>query len=199
MGLLSDALKHLLAGDAAERRAGLAGLMGRVFGAEPIGVRHPSMPADPGFVVVHYPKSGAGLTPRAHAVTLTLGLGETFGWEHVALTLADVRDPQNDRFAWMLAATGEVPPGTVAALPEGCLGRSSHTHVLVTEPWSFLPRDRADHERIVGARLDLVLPITAREADFADAHGAAALVAAMRAQGVSPCADRPAGETVLSR
>lgn len=196
MGLLSDAWRHLLATDAGERRAGLAGLVGRMFGAEPVVVRHPSMGELP-FDVVHYPKSTGGLAPRSHAVTMTLGLGESQGRELFVLTLADVREPQNDRIAWLVASAVDLSPGAVGVLPAGCLGRSSHTHVLVTEPWGFPVRDRPEQERIIGARLELVVPITAREADFVESRGSAGFVEAMRAQGVLPLADRPAGETRL--
>jgi hypothetical protein len=198
MGLLSDALRHLLATDAGERRAGLAGLVGRMFGAEPVVVRHPKIPADLAVDFVHYPKSGGGLAPRGFAVTLSIGAAEDQGRELLAATLADARDPQDDRIAWLLASAREVQPGGVAELPAGCLGRSSHTHVIVTEPWVLSERDRPDYERIVGARLDLVVPITAREAEFVAARGVEAYVAAMREQGVQPYADRPAGETRLS-
>ena len=88
MGLLSDALKHLLASDETDRRDGLAGLMGRVFGVEPEIVRHPSIPDDPTLLVVHYPKRAG----RTHAVTLTLGPALPHGGEHLALTLAALAD-----------------------------------------------------------------------------------------------------------
>src|SRR6185369_7580123 len=88
-GLLSDTLRHLLATDAGERRAGLAGIAGRMFGVEPVRVRHRSMGEALPFEVVHYPKTSG----RAFAVTMTLGLGEDLGAERIAATLADARDP----------------------------------------------------------------------------------------------------------
>jgi hypothetical protein len=198
MGLLSDALRHLLATDPAERRAGLAGLVGRAFGAEPVRVRHPEAPAVSEVDVVHYPKAGASHT-RSFAATLTLGLGEPSGRELLALTLADSRDPERDRVAWMLVGIAALGParGAVVPLPAGCLGRSSHTHVVLTEAFVLPDRDRPDYERIVGARLDLCIPITRREAEWIEAHGVDAYLAAMKEQGVGAHADRPAGETQL--
>jgi hypothetical protein len=197
MGLLSDALRHLLATDPAERRAGLAGLVGKMAGSEPVTVSHPSAPSDGSFLVAHFRKPTSGSRPRSYAMAMTLGLAESQQRELVALTLADVRDPAADRTAWLLSASAQLQPGGVAPLPEGCLGRSSHVYALCTEPWPMIPQDRADLEQLVGARLDLVVPITAREAAFAVARGAAALVEAMKAQGVLPWADRPAGQTEL--
>lgn len=205
MGLLSDALRHLLASDPVERRAGLRGLAGRMFGVEPVVLRHPSFTATD-FEVVHFRKPSAS-SPRVFAVTATLGLAASTGRELVALTLADARDPAADRFAWLLgavaAAAQPVERGGWTALPKGCLGRSSHTSAALTEPWPIAPRDLESYEQILGGRLDLVVPITAREVAFVERlvggphRGVDALVAAMRAQSVAPYADRPAGQTVL--
>jgi hypothetical protein len=206
MGLLSDTLRHLLARDPAERRAGLAGLLGRHFGVAPIRLAQPTAVGDPSddsapvppCHVFHFPKSGGGVRPRSFAVTLTLGLAEAQGRELVAVTLADARDPSRDRFAAMLSAIAEVAPsrGQVVALPAGCLGRSSHVAVVVTEPWP-LAGALPDYERAIGARLDLCVPVTQREADWIAARSADPFLAAMRDQGVAPLADRPPGETRL--
>jgi hypothetical protein len=194
MGLLSDALRHLLATDPAERRAGLAGLVGRAFGAEPLGVAHPSAPTDQDFDVVHYPKI-LGFHPRSFAITATLGLADTQGRELLATTLADARDPARDKVAWLLRAVAAANPerGVIVALPPGCLGRSSHDHALLTAPFVFPDRDLPDYERIAGARLELCVPVTAREADWIAERGADAYFARMREQGVAPHADRAAG------
>lgn len=213
MGLFTDALKNLLAGDAARRREGLAGLASRMLGGgDPVLVTHPALPAESPTVVA-VPKSG----DRPFAVTLTIGLGDASGRELVAVSLADPRDPRNDRIAWMLAAVAAAGTGrgSVVALPEGCLGRSSHTHAVVCaaahgEPPGRLPvpsdgdrypfsaRDVASYEDILGATLDLVVPVTAREAAWIEAHGLDAYVEAQRAQGIAPYADRAAGETALA-
>lgn len=50
----------------------------------------------------------------------------------------------------------------------------------------------------MGARLDLVLPMTAREATYALARGVPSLAEAMRAQSIAPFSDRLAGQTALS-
>jgi hypothetical protein len=197
MGLLSDALRHLLATDPAERRAGLAGLVGKMVGSEPVTVSHPAAPVDETFAVVHFRKPSAGSRPRSHAMTMTLGLAESQRRELLVLTLADVRDPLSERTAWLLSASTQLQPGEVAPLPEGCLGRSSHVHVMCTEPWPLIPQDRLDIEQLIGARLDLLVPLTAREAAFAQARGSAALVELIKAQSVAPWADRPAGQTEL--
>lgn len=203
MGLLSDALRHLLASDPAERRAGLRGLAGRMFGVEPVVVHHPRLTAS-AFDVVHFRKPSSVLSPsatRGFAVTATIGLTEGTGRELVALTLADARDPAADRIAWLLGAVAAVSPavarGARVALPEGCLGRSSHTSAVVAEPWPFAPQDLESYGSILGGRLDLVVPVTAREAAFCEQRGVEAMTAAMRAQSVMPYADRPAGETSL--
>jgi hypothetical protein len=196
--MLSDALRHLLATDPAEQRAGLAGLVGKMAGSEPVTVSHPSAPPGEGFDVVHFRKPTAASRPRSYAMTLTLGLGESQRRELIALTLADVREPAADRMAWLLRASTGLQAGAVMALPEGCLGRSSHTHATCTEPWPMIPQDRADLEQLIGTRLEMIVPITAREAAFAEARGVAALLDAMKAQSVTPWADRPAGQTDLS-
>lgn len=185
---LLDALKNLLATDPATRREGLRGMVGKALGAEPmLMIRAGDRPYD----AVHYRKSAA----RPFAVTMTIGLAEAEGRELVALTLADARDPGDDRFARMLGACAATARGGLVRLPDGILGRSAHVAAVVAEAWP-LP-DLAEHERIVGGRLDLVVPVTEREGDWIARHGADAFVARMKAQGVSPWADRPAGETRL--
>lgn len=183
MTFLFDALKHLLASDAKTRREGLAALVGRAFGAEPVALLpDPERPYD----VVHYPK----VAGRPFAVTMTLGLGEAEGRELVALTLADRREG-DDRFARMLLSVADASRGEVVGLPEGALGRSAHASVVLTEAWPV--PELLERERIVGGRLDLVVPITPREAEWIAGHGADAFVARMREQRVDPWADRPAG------
>lgn len=195
MGLLSDALRHLIGSSAADRRAGLRGLLAPLFRVEPVVVRHPSIPADLPFDLVSYrtPPDGS----RRIAVTMTLGLSEREGRELIALTLANVKDPAADRFAWMLYQASQVSLGGVGALAEGTLGRSSHTHVAVVEPWPAVAFRGPELSTLVGARVDLALPITAREADFSSSRSAEQLAEIMREQGIEPWADRPAGQTDL--
>ncbi len=89
-----------------------------------------------------------------------------------------------------------VGPGDCATLPEGTLGRSSHTRALVVDgAWPLT--DQAEYARILGGALHLVVPVTLREATWIEANGAAAYVEAMQEQGVSPFADRAPGETDL--
>src|SRR5688500_11288877 len=163
-------------------------MIGRALGAEPmVLIRAGERPYD----AVHYAKT----VTRPFAVTMTVGLAELEGRELVALTLADARGPEDDRFARMLGASASTAQGGVARLPDGLLGRSAHAAALVTAAWPI--PELPEHERIVGGRLDLVVPITPREADWIARHGADAFVARMKAQGVAPYADRPAGETRL--
>jgi hypothetical protein len=187
MSFLFDALKNLLATDAATRREGLRGMIGRALGVEPLLLLRA---ADRPYDAVHYRKTPT----RPFAVTMTVGLAELEGRELVALTLADAK-PGEERYARMIAAAAATPRGAVVRLPDGLLGRSAHAAALVTEAWPI--PDRAEHERIVGGTLDLVVPVTEREAAWIAAHGSEAFVARMKAQAIAPFADRPAGETRL--
>lgn len=196
MGLLFDALQHLLATDPVRRRAGLSGMVGSLWRVAPVVVGHPSMPADIGFGVFNYPTPADG--SRCVAVRVTIGLAETQGRELIALTLANVRDPAADRFAWLLSEASRVARDEIAPLPEGCLGRSSHTFVTCTDPWPITALRGEELAKLMGARIDLVLPITAREAIYARARGVTSLTESMRAQSIDPWSDRLAGQTALS-
>lgn len=196
MSWIADTFRHLLGRDASDQRRGLAGLAGHMFGAAPVPSRHPSAPAREEVDVVHFPPTSR----RSIALTCTIGLGANQGRELLAVTLGAPRDPEQDRIAWLLAgvASANPPLHGVVPLPDGCLGRSSHTHALVAEPWPLPDLDRPEYERILGARLDLVVPVTAREAAWLGERGGPAFIRRMQAQGIAPHADRPAGTTDLA-
>ncbi|MBX2798483.1 MAG: hypothetical protein KTR31_12455 [Myxococcales bacterium] len=194
MGFLFDSLRHLLASDPKARRAALASMLGRVLGAEAVQLRHPSLSGEADFQVWHARKASG----RPFAVTWTVGLAEAQQRELVALTLADTHTPSQDRMAGLLAAVAEADVAELVALPEGCLGRSSHTFAVVgPEVWALY--DHAEYERILGASMQLVVPVTPREAEWVRAQGAQAYLAAMREQQVGPWADRAPGEVQLPR
>ena len=198
MGFLFDSLKHLLSSEPRARREALASMAGRVFGVKGAQLRHGALPDDAGYEVWHYRKAGAR-HPRGYAASLTVGLSEAQQRELIALTLADSRDPGDDRIAALVAAVAATGAGRgeVVSLPDGTLGRGSHTMALLTAPWPLPERDLPEYERVLGARLDLVVPVTAREARWIAEHGAEAFVTAMRDQQVAPWADRPPGQTAL--
>ncbi len=222
MGFLFDSLQHLLAREPETRRAALARMIGRGLGVSPVrlspapgppgpGARAPDTTtagagptkaspepepgeASPDFGIWHAPKAAL----RPFAVTWTVGLSGSQDRELIALTLADSSSPEQDRFAGLLAAvaaagSGAGPP---IVLPEGTLGRSSHTRALVV-PGAWPLRDEDEYARILGAPLQLVIPVTTREAAWIEARGPDAYIEAMKAQQVSPWADRVPGETEL--
>lgn len=196
MSFLFDTLRHLLASDPASRLDALGKLAGRIWAVEPVRVSHPDLPADRAYGLAHFPKPHGTRAPRSYAITTTLGLGDR---ELVALTLADAREPDRDRTALLLGRVAESgrARGAVVALPEGTLGRSAHQAALIAAPWPLPPLELPEIERILGARLDLVVPITAREAAWIEAHTADAFTDTMRDQGVAPLADRAPGQVEL--
>ncbi len=190
MGFLFDSLVHLLATEPAAKRAALVRMIGRVLHVpEP---RH--LQAGDG-LLWHFPK----VTGRPMAVTLSVGLQESQGRELVALSLADAPSAQAFPIATLLQAVAEANParGGLVELPPGCLGRSSHTWAVLGTPGPDLA-EHQEYERILGSRLDLVVPVTGREASWIEAHGGERYREAMVEQGVGPWADRTPGETVLS-
>lgn len=202
MGFLFDSLVHLLASEPAARQSAAARMVGRVLGTEAIELG--GVPAGAEFGVWHFRK----VVARPFAVTITVGLAASDvgepgrvgqGHELIGLTLADVKAPASAPVARALVAVAsqDLALGAVAPLPEGTFGRSSHTWVLRTELGDHI-RDHAEYERILGGRLDLIVPVTEREARWIEAHGADAYVRAMREQGVRPYADRAPGETRLA-
>ena len=180
MGFLFDSLRHLLASEPEAKREAMARLVGRALGIAAERLDPPEAQ------VWHLPK----VLGRPFAVSLTLGGTDR---QCVALTLAD--RPRG--IGGLLAAVADTPVGATVALPPQCLGRSSHTWALVTHPAWPLP-DVAEHERILGTPLHLIVPITDREARWIEDHGSEAFVAAMQAQSVDPYADRPPGQTALT-
>ncbi len=193
MSFLFDALKHLLASDGASRRAGLAGMAQRIWNTSGVQLHHDALPED--LEVWHFAKSRG----RDMAVTHTVGGGTMAGRELMVLTLADRREDQGDRITGLLASVANAATGlgSITELPDGCLGRSSHRHAAVTTPWPLREPDLRDYERILGASLHLVVPLTEREAAWTHDAGVDALVAAMSEQQVAPWADRAPGQTTL--
>lgn len=158
------------------------------------GAGQPSADPQPTFGIWHAPK----VSLRPFAVTWTVGLAEAQGRELIGLTLADSTGRGPDRFAALLAAVAAAGTGAgeTLVLPEGTLGRSSHTRALVVAgAWPLT--DEAEYARILGAPLHLVVPVTAREAAWIEAHSAQAYVDAMKAQEIAPWADRAPGEARL--
>jgi len=179
-------------------------MLGRVLGVEPVALPSsrvtPDVPSDAegelatGVSVWHYPK----VVGRRFALTLTIGASGEVAQEYAALSLADAKPGADHRFADLLAVAWQARAVVhdVLTLPEGLLGLSSHTHAVVLDSAAPL-REEAEFVRIVGAPLAWVVPITAREADWIGEHSAGSFDRAMRAQGVEPFVDRPAGTTNL--
>ncbi|MEN0065454.1 MAG: hypothetical protein AAGA48_25130 [Myxococcota bacterium] len=209
MGFLFDSIRHLLASDPAEKQDALARMLGRVLSVEPVALPSSRVAASPpagtqdgveaadpppAVSVVHYPK----VSGRPFAITLTIGASSAVAQEYGAVSLADAQPGADHRFAELVAVAWEARAavGDVVALPEGLLGRSSHTHAVVLDQGSVL-REEAEYVRILGAPIAWVVPVTSREAEWIASHSAAAFDRAMREQGVEPYVDRPAGTTQL--
>lgn len=182
MGFLFDSLVHLLASEPEAKERALARMLGRVLAVEPA-----MLGGEGGFRIWHYPKA----IPRPFAASFWLGEGCT----RLALSLADAKGPDHPARP-LLQATRAAPRGDLVALPEGCLGRSSHRHAIVVGCEGFL-LDYRDYERIAGTPIDLVVPVTTREATWIQTHGAAAFAELMREQEVGAALDRVPGTTEL--
>lgn len=181
MGFLFDSLVHLFSSEPDARAAALARMLGRVLSHPPVSI------ADAPTRVWHYRK----VSPRLYAVSVALG--DDVG--RMALSLADATGTTHPS-AGLLHATMHAERGDLVALPEGCLGRSSHRYAIVTHAEGFL-LEVADYERILGMDLELVIPVTTREARWIDANGVEAFAQRMREQEVSPYLDRIPGTTEL--
>lgn len=183
-------------------------MLGRVLGVDPVrlpssrvsveGVAEPEVePEGEAPVPVsiwHFPK----VISRPFALTLTIGAARTVGQEYGVLSLADAKPGADHRFAEILAVAwaARAAVNDVVVLPEGLLGLSSHTHAVILDQAAPL-REEAEYERILGAPVAWVVPVTAREASWIEARTAAEFDRAMRAQDVPPYVDRPAGTTTL--
>ena len=191
MGFLFDTLVHLLSSDPQAQQAAAARMVGTFLKVAPTPL---PLDGERSFTVWHFPK----VVARPFAVTVTCGRSTAGQPELLALSLADARGEVGARLARLLGTVADAEPGAEPlALPEGCLGRSSH-RFAITCPVARSLRDHGEYERILGAPLRLVVPVTQREASWIEGHGQEAYADAMAEQGVQPYADRAPGETQLS-
>lgn len=181
MGFLFDSLVHMLSSEPEAKEQALSRILGRVLNTAPRRLASSTRR------IWHYVK----VTPRPYAVSLVLGAEGA----RMALSLADAEGDRHPAVG-LLEATADAARHTLVTLPEGCLGRSSHRFAILASAERFILHV-PDYERILGSALDLVIPVTSREAAWIRTHGVEAFVSVMHDQEVRPWMDRVPGTTDL--